>query len=233
MVCRGWPVAVIVSQSSATQRSTSPPPSQQAGAAPVRMRSPARLRRGRGCPRWDRELAHPVRRTPPVQPGRVIQRAHRPGGHRRRPVHRPDDPAVRRGAPHTRRSAADAGPSAGPLRPRRRSHCHQPHGSSRCLLAAGRRTTAGLAQPGHRRPGRGLPASRRGAGRKRDRHAPAAGPTPARRPVALPATARSCSGGRRRWRDGFVASREADGDVQPTGGHGGCVHDAAVDGGDR
>lgn len=44
---------------------------------------------------------------------------------------------------------------------------------------------------------------------------------------------RRCSGGRRRWGDGVVASREADADVQPTGGHGGCVHGAAVHRGDR
>ena len=42
-----------------------------------------------------------------------------------------------------------------------------------------------------------------------------------------------CSVCRRRWGDGVVASLEADADVQSTGGHGGCVHGAAVHGGDR
>ena len=44
---------------------------------------------------------------------------------------------------------------------------------------------------------------------------------------------RRCSGGRRGWGDGVVASREADADVQPTRGHGGCIHGAAVHRGDR
>src|SRR5262249_5744454 len=50
---------------------------------------------------------------------------------------------------------------------------------------------------------------------------------------ATKVTGRWSSSGRRRWGDGVVASREADADVQPTGGHGGCVHGAAVRRGDR
>src|SRR5260370_27073808 len=43
---------------------------------------------------------------------------------------------------------------------------------------------------------------------------------------------RRCSGGGRRWGDGVVASREADGDVEAPGGDGGGVHGSVVDGGD-
>src|SRR5260370_27494828 len=43
---------------------------------------------------------------------------------------------------------------------------------------------------------------------------------------------RRCSGGGRRWGDGVVASREADGDVEAPGGRGGGVHGSVVDGGD-
>src|SRR5260370_1833172 len=43
---------------------------------------------------------------------------------------------------------------------------------------------------------------------------------------------RWCSGGGRRWGDGVVASREADGYVEAPGGHGGGVHRSVVDGGD-
>src|SRR6476469_7236286 len=37
----------------------------------------------------------------------------------------------------------------------------------------------------------------------------------------------------RRWFDGVIASREADAYIQATGGHGGCLHSAAVHRGDR
>jgi hypothetical protein len=57
-------------------------------------------------------------------------------------------------------------------------------------------------------------------------------PTKSQRNGSRTAFAASCSGGGRRWGDGVVASREADADVQPTGGHGGCVHGAAVHRGD-
>src|SRR5260370_8243743 len=43
---------------------------------------------------------------------------------------------------------------------------------------------------------------------------------------------RRCSGGGRRWGDGVVASREADGYVEAPGGDGGGVHGSVVDGGD-